>query len=1015
MMDAIWLRVCGGLGFLALVIIAAIEFRHFLAGFLNFVHSISPWQRVFLLPFVAMFILYGGDKNDATNEPSYVPPISMTYYSDALHVTSGEDLDEISDSMQQLAIPDDLVVTNLMFFGFRGGTNVAFGLTWPNGDPPSREYLNLYCNWTLGGYPWVWLCSPYVRRYTTYIVGSLDWESFVSDAIAVGNFPTNADTRACFMAAIWGGDSDDDGIDDGDEIFIYRTNPHSSDTDMDDCDDWLEMNLGTDPCNSDTDMDGLTDGWEFNNYFDPLTWDDADLDSDEDGLTNFMECLYGTDPWLEDSDLDGLLDTVEIQHGLDPCSSDEDGGSYGDYDQDGVSNVDEIDRGLNPCNPDTDGDGLIDRIDPHPLVSDGDFFGSRQTLPEGANTNAYCWIELVANTNAHVIFRGDGASNLPDPDFMAREGVTNRVTLLIGKRYEVSCSQSVEIAGYSDESMCITDVTSNAFSVVWPVTISTDCPSTSNLLLGAGTTSNGEGSFSLWIVPNWLNGNFYWSSTGCCHVVENDDLDGGQYDFECRAGCDCGGCELSGSYAYEGYSVFFAGVKCGCHYESHDQTTFGLSLPQVVFKDGALVEMSVDFHHGDENDREKGTLTLVQIGGLNKIRVWKDRERTIAATNMSWDVCSFDGTTFYIEGVDTSTTTWDISFQLTWRRPGGMTEEVVKTMSCAKVEWVKVQSDVGGVSPNPPPFKGQIPHTFNVEHSPNPDQHSVVFFEDVVNETDFTVNDFTVGMTLQVKPVGAPVGRASWFRLEPTPDSGLLVSVSPIRCELRNPKVGGVYHIGAMFNGSPTNECNIVLPLAGASVDSQMLKDFTKCNTFVTNVLNYMVKYDESGCNPLFGKHLFWDYGHGDYRGRPANSDAKMAWYYNQVNDDNCMGATCTCMGLPIRMAKLSNFIVGYATERMGVPSWAKKFSQRWGTKNDGTAELSWRLGQDVARGTDFQVALSNCVYSCWQMHEGKAAKQWPCLLPAQNHIQPKFFVNPNRVYTSPGFLDMKDPKDFKY
>lgn len=167
--------------------------------------------------------------------------------------------------------------------------------------------------------------------------------------------------------------------------------------------------------------------------------------------------------------------------------------------------------------------------------------------------------------------------------------------------------------------------------------------------------------------------------------------------------------------------------------------------------------------------------------------------------------------------------------------------------------------------------------------------------------------------------------------------------------------------------------------------------------------------------NPLFGQHLFWDGSHGDYLGRPANPSAKMAWYYNQVNDKSGMGATCTCRGLPLRMAKLSNFVVGYVTARMGVPDWAGSISQLFGTPNDRSAELSWSLGQSVDQGADFGIALSNCVISCWRMQEKKVARQWPCPLPAQNYVPQSIYVNPNHFYTSPGFLNMEEPEDFEY
>ena len=94
-------------------------------------------------------------------------------------------------------------------------------------------------------------------------------------------------------------------------------------------------------------------------------------------------------------------------------------------------------RRVNP--DDWDDDGIENEIDPNPLFCDGDFFGPANILPEGANTNAYCTVSVVApGPDALVVFEGDGPSNYPDPRFVARHGVTNEVFILIGKTYTVS-------------------------------------------------------------------------------------------------------------------------------------------------------------------------------------------------------------------------------------------------------------------------------------------------------------------------------------------------------------------------------------------------------------------------------------------------------------------------------------------------------------------------------------------------------------------------------------------------
>ena len=104
-------------------------------------------------------------------------------------------------------------------------------------------------------------------------------------------------------------DSDDDGISDKDEN-IYNTDPKDDDTDDDNINDGDEVNVyNTDPTDDDTDDDRLTDGEEILKYF----TDPTDDDTDDDRLTDGEEILkYFTDPCLSDTDQDGFSDYEEI-------------------------------------------------------------------------------------------------------------------------------------------------------------------------------------------------------------------------------------------------------------------------------------------------------------------------------------------------------------------------------------------------------------------------------------------------------------------------------------------------------------------------------------------------------------------------------------------------------------------------------------------------------------------------------------------------------------------------------
>ena len=102
-------------------------------------------------------------------------------------------------------------------------------------------------------------------------------------------------------------DTDGDGMPDGWEVK-YGLNPLDSedallDTDNDSFDsDWndnlteseIYANLyeylnGTDPTNGDTDNDGMSDGWEVFWGFQPLNSSDATDDPDNDSLINLYE------------------------------------------------------------------------------------------------------------------------------------------------------------------------------------------------------------------------------------------------------------------------------------------------------------------------------------------------------------------------------------------------------------------------------------------------------------------------------------------------------------------------------------------------------------------------------------------------------------------------------------------------------------------------------------------------------------------------------------------------------
>ena len=94
-------------------------------------------------------------------------------------------------------------------------------------------------------------------------------------------------------------DSDNDGLQDGDEVNQYNTSP----------------------ANADSDSDRMPDGWEVQYQLDPTSSADANLDNDEDGFSNVVEYFNDTDPTDAASFPEGTLELFyNFEDGLVPES-----------------------------------------------------------------------------------------------------------------------------------------------------------------------------------------------------------------------------------------------------------------------------------------------------------------------------------------------------------------------------------------------------------------------------------------------------------------------------------------------------------------------------------------------------------------------------------------------------------------------------------------------------------------------------------------------------------------------
>lgn len=164
----------------------------------------------------------------------------------------------------------------------------------------------------------------------------------------------------------------------------------SADPDSDGLYNWEEDAASTAKSNADTDGDGLNDGDEVHSYrTNPLDTDSDDngwsdyqqcyplADPDGDRLENALEWQYGSNPYLVDTDYDLLTDNDEVRSGMySPTVADTDGNGWSDYfeyfglqlpgadpDRDGLSNADEAAWQTQALNADTDGDGLNDGLE----------------------------------------------------------------------------------------------------------------------------------------------------------------------------------------------------------------------------------------------------------------------------------------------------------------------------------------------------------------------------------------------------------------------------------------------------------------------------------------------------------------------------------------------------------------------------------------------------------------------------------------------------------------------------
>ncbi|MDD2600147.1 MAG: hypothetical protein PHO37_13135 [Kiritimatiellae bacterium] len=124
------------------------------------------------------------------------------------------------------------------------------------------------------------------------------------------------------------------------------------------------------------------------------------------------------------------------------------------------------------------------------------------------------------------------------------------------------------------------------------------------------------------------------------------------------------------------------------------------------------------------------------------------------------------------------------------------------------------------------------------------------------------------------------------------------------------------FRVHALNNDIPVSygEVNLVLPLAGAEMGSVLQANIPIADSFVARVKTKYSKRERRNGNNLERWFVTWN--SGDYVGRPDNQNTPSVRYYGQISDayddTNGLGAICTWNGRPVRMSKMTNFLVAY-------------------------------------------------------------------------------------------------------
>lgn len=667
---------------------------------------------------------------------------------------------------------------------------------------------------------------------------------------------------------------------------------------------------------------------------------------------------------------------------------------------------------------DWDGDGLDNLIDEWPMAFDGDCFGTGlawlnancwgvlSAVPDmdngyeivwntNANENAYYWLTFTPTRDrTRIAIACDGPSNLGDMVVLANEGQVCEVPMLIGACYHVTASWPVDGISASDPAAV--------------VRMSAVPPSGLNLRGGGGSGPSDdfevERPIALDIQGDDEGGHITSSPdigvligavTGNCCSVE---CNASNYVWNCCASCHCTGYSQwwRVTALWEGYSKLFNWeAQCGCQRANETNTAawVSISAPSVIMRGGNAHVVSGEFTPPLSFQGE-ASMSLECTAGAEKI--------TVLSQGSGW---------MEIKGAVLSDSIGDVEFRLVTEISGqSYTNTANLTVAC--VTNLDMTCAYAGTSPNPPPFDGETACPFSITNSLAPDRHLVVPFCNVatLGDNGFVVTNFTVDMNLVLAPAGVNGSSlpCDWEVVEAKPEmNGALSHEGGLTAHFVNPKQGGVYRFRGRCDGSPWTEGNVVLPLSGASIDDVFASDMVDVDATITHLLSHYTYLERQTIS--FGEEWFNDNGVGDYLGRVDSALAPTVWHYNQVNDLSGMGAVATFRGVPMRVAKLSNFLVAYETERINVfalSRWLARY--RYGTWDDDAGSASWDAGTSVADGADLDETMQAMATNIWVGADVKERQLWPNSMPTDNHTIFTPDIDFNFNFISPGFTTQR-------